>query len=278
MNLASFRHRFWQNAIDVEHPVASLARWPRWLLHIAVRRPAVARFRTGGLTMRLAPRLSGFGSTSIYIKRDNYEPELLAVSRFIEPGSVVLDIGASFGIFSLFMAHFTGPGGKVHAFEPGAYSFGELQANVARNNTARIVVHQMAASDSAAMLKLTPPGGAPVTASIADWPGGEDVPAARVDAIVPPEDAERVGFIKIDVEGYESPALEGARAIIERCHPPIMFEVSESALARRGQAPADVYAFLRGFGYRFWILERNSFVPITGEPEGNIFAALEIPR
>ena len=276
MDLASFRRQFWQNAFDAERPVASLARWPVWLMHIALRRRAVARFRTGGLSMELAPRLTGFGSTSIYIKRDRYEPELLAVGRLIEPGCVVLDIGASFGIFSLFMAHFAGRGGKVHAFEPGAYSFAELQANVARNNAANIVLHRMAASDRPAMLKLAPVGGAPVTFSIGDAPDAETVPAGRVDEAVPPEDATRVRFVKIDVEGYEIAALEGARAILERNRPTVMFEVCEESLARQGHRPADIYGFLAAFGYRFWILEGGRFVPIDDHREGNIFAAMDI--
>lgn len=276
MDLASFRRQFWQNAFDARHPFASLVRWPVWLMHIVFRRRALARFRTGGLTMEVAPRLTGFGSTSIYIKRDHYEPELLAVGRLIEPGSVALDIGASFGIFSLFMAHFAGREGKVHAFEPGGYSFGELQANVARNNAANIVLHRMAASDRPATLKLAPVGGAPVTFSIGDAPDAEEVPAGRVDEAVPPEDAARVGFIKIDVEGYEIAALEGARGILERSRPTVMFEVCADSLARQRQTPADIYGFLAAFGYRFWILERGRFVPVNDHREGNIFAALDI--
>ena len=120
MNFAAWKRRFWQNAIDPQHPLASMARWPRWLLACAIKRPTVARFATGGLKMQLVPKLHSFGSTSIYIKRYFYEPELLAIRHLISPGSVVLDIGGSFGIFALFMAHYVGPKGRVHSFEPGS--------------------------------------------------------------------------------------------------------------------------------------------------------------
>ena len=238
----------------------------------------MARFATGGLKMRLVPRLHSFGSTSIYIKRDHYEPELLAVGRLIAPGSVVLDIGGSFGIFALFMAHVAGPRGKVHSFEPGRFSFEQITANVALNGLAQqIAVHRVAASDRAATMQLFHVGNAPVTFSVGGGEGiaAEDVPAVRVADQVPPDEAARVSFIKIDVEGYEIAALEGARAILEARHPAIMFEVSGQALARQGQVPADVFAYLAAYGYRFWVLEHGRFVPQDQPCEGNIFAAID---
>ncbi len=277
MTLSGFRRRFTQNAMDTAHPFASLARWPAWLLACASGRATIARFKTGGLKMLLVPKLHSFGSTSIYIKRDYYEPELLGVGRLIKPGSVVLDIGGSFGIFALFMAHFSGPKGRVHSFEPGHFSFSQLSTNVALNRMEqRIVLHHAAASDRSATLQLFHIGGSPVNFSLGGATGiaAEEVPAVRVADLVPAADAARVSFIKIDVEGYEIAALEGARPIIEAAKPVIMFEVSASALARQGQVPLDVYDFLSSFGYRFWMLEGTRMVPVEGTPDGNIFAAI----
>lgn len=278
MDLASFRRRLFQNALDTKRPFASVSRWPLWLAACALRRSTVVRFATGGLKMRLIPRLHSFGSTSLFIKRDHYEPELLAISRLIAPGSVVLDIGGSFGVFALFMAHFVGPQGRVHSFEPGRFSFEQLERNVALNPAAatRITLHKVAATDVPASLELYHVADSPVNFSVGKAEGAtsETVPAMRVDALVSPEEAARVSFIKIDVEGYEIAALEGARAIIEKSLPTIMFEVSEDALGRQGLAPADIYRFLGDFGYRFWGLDQRSrFVPVTGTPDGNIFAS-----
>lgn len=275
--LRSLIGRFRQNAIDARHPVRSLARWPRWLVACATGKRQVATFAAGGLRMRLIPKLTQFGTTSLFIKRDAYEPELLAVRRLIRPGDVVLDIGGSYGVYTLFCAHFVGPRGHVHVFEPGALSHVELVANVAANGLRdRVTIHHAAASDRPGELRLAHIAGSPVNFSISD---GDDVatevvPAVRVDAVVPPDDATRVTFIKADVEGYERSALEGARAIVEARKPVILFEVSASALERQGRQPADIYAVLRELGYAFWMLDGQSkFVPVTGSPEGNIFAA-----
>lgn len=278
MNLRTALSRFRNSGIDPLHPMRSLARWPRWLVACAHGGLTTARFATGGLQMQLVPRLHSFGSTSIYIKRDAYEPELLAAGRLIEPGSVALDIGGSFGIFALFMAHFTGPRGKVHSFEPARLSFDILSRNVALNRLSdRIALHRVAAADRPSTLQLTHLSNSPVNFTVAPVAGAatEEVPAARVADLVPVADAARVGFVKIDVEGYEMAALEGARPILEARRPTILFEVSAAALARQGQAPADIFAYLASYGYRFWMLRDGRFQPQEQPSEGNVFAAID---
>jgi FkbM family methyltransferase len=226
--------------------------------------------------MRLLPRLTTFGSTSIYIKRDNYEPELLAIRQFISDGDIVLDIGGSFGIYSLFMSTYVGPNGKVYAFEPGLFSYAQLTANVLLNHRERrIITYQVAASDRAHALRLNHVANSPVNFSIGldETNEHEVVRGDRVDSFVSETEQGNVSFIKIDVEGYERTALEGARKIVEKSRPTILFEVSSGALQRQGLTPDDVYSFLASFHYKFYALNAwNNLVEIAGTPEGNIFA------
>lgn len=273
-SLASWRRRALQNAIDRERPLRSLLRWPAWLAACALRRPTVARFATGGLRMRLQPRLTGFGSTSLFIKRDAYEPELRLIRQFVRPGDVVLDIGASFGAFALFLAHYVGPAGRVHAFEPGGFSYTQLDANVALNGLQdRITLHRAAAGEAPNVLRLYHISDAPVTFSMGgEGDDYEEVPSVRVDATVPPDEWARVSFVKIDVEGFERFALEGARNILEAAHPTIMFEVSAAALVRSGMTPAAMYEYLAAYGYGFHRFVGNALEPVAGYPEGNIIA------
>lgn len=48
------------------------------------------------------------------------------------------------------------------------------------------------------------------------------VPARRMDSLIGP--GQQIDLIKIDVEGFEYEALSGAKALLERCHPAILFE------------------------------------------------------
>src|SRR4030095_4914874 len=52
------------------------------------------------------------------------------VRRLLEPGAVVLDIGANIGAHTLPMARRVGPNGKVYAFEPTQFAFQKLQNNI----------------------------------------------------------------------------------------------------------------------------------------------------
>jgi hypothetical protein len=63
---------------------------------------------------------------------------------------------------------------------------------------------------------------------------------------------------------YEQTALEGAREIISKGQPLILFEVSMSALRRHARAPKDVYNFLRD--------QKKRFVRLSDTPDGNVIA------
>lgn len=277
-SIVSYGRRFAHSALDENAPILSLARWPAWLIACLIGQPVLTKFKTDGLRMYLIPKLHTFGSTSIYIRRDNYEPELKAISRFLGHGDVALDIGGSFGIFALFMSSYVGPTGKVYSFEPGQFSFAQLSANVRLNNRSdRVILHNVAASDQKSEIRLAHLHDSPVNFSIGEIADvqGETVHADRIDDILPEIEQNRVRFIKIDVEGYELTALTGCRVIIERNHPVIMFEVSRPALARQNLRPEDVYNFLAAFGYSFKIFQEGQFVSINDFREGNIFAISE---
>ena len=56
-----------------------------------------------------------------------YEPEIINVlERFIDPGDVVVDAGASIGLHTCLMSKLVGDDGLVLAFEPQVASFSWL--------------------------------------------------------------------------------------------------------------------------------------------------------
>src|SRR5687767_911797 len=58
--------------------------------------------------------LSFFGKTKI-----DYEPEYRnIISKLIEPGNLIFDIGANIGQYSIFFSHATGLTGKIISIEP----------------------------------------------------------------------------------------------------------------------------------------------------------------
>lgn len=82
---------------------------------------------------------------------------------------------------------------------------------------------------------------------------GQSHVVSGTDTWVVPLDAfglTDLDFLKLDVEGLEQPALEGARETIERCRPWVMIERNELARDYYGADPDGAHKRLRQWGYR----------------------------
>lgn len=150
------------------------------------------------------------------------------VYRLIEPGDLVVDVGANVGYLTSLAAARAGSGGQVVAYEPHPRVFERLQANVARwerlvrlGRLAPIELHRAAVSDRTGTGELT---SGPLfhenmgLASLrADDAPAEDAEllAVRVHRLDDVLGARRVGLLKIDVEGHEPEVLRGAGRLLE---------------------------------------------------------------
>lgn len=153
-----------------------------------------------------------------------------------------IDAGANVGAYARRMAdHFA----VVHALEPAPDTFACLARNVQDWGLAgRIVPHAKAVSAVREGVALAAPGF--LRRSIArEVSGPGEIPAIPLDDL----GLTDCLFLKLDVEGYELKALEGARATIERCRPFVMMEVKERQL-KRGTADTRPVDWLEVRGYR----------------------------
>ncbi len=92
-----------------------------------------------GVTFRIDPRCRAqLGS--------NYEAEVAHfLSKRIKPGAICFDVGANVGAYALQLSHWTGPTGKVVAFEPNPIAIQALTEHVQFNGFERIVDIEQAA-------------------------------------------------------------------------------------------------------------------------------------
>ena len=145
-----------------------------------------------------------------------------AVMRMVRRGSVVADVGANLGYFTLLLADLTGPAGKVLAFEPQPAMARLLRKSIDVNGFGGIAdLHAVAlgaeAGTAAIETSLENPGGGRTIAG----EGGQGcarVPLARFDAIPHARDVE---FIKMDVEGFEPEVWKGMTARLDRTDLPL---------------------------------------------------------
>lgn len=130
---------------------------------------------------------------------------------FVDNRRVALDIGAHVGFWSMWLAdEFE----SVHAFEPSPEHAECFSRNVTGKN---VTLHQYALGASAGRSGLSSD---PDNSGKACLAAGAAVEVRALDSF----ELQDVGLIKIDVEGYESEVLDGARRTIARCRPIVVFE------------------------------------------------------
>jgi FkbM family methyltransferase len=147
------------------------------------------------------------------------EAEADVFRQVIRPGMTVVEAGANIGAHTVVMAKACAPG-RLIAFEPQQRAFQLLCANLTLGaitaRFARMPVTNYAAAGNFGQV-------APLFARVvADggWADGRTVRVSPLDAL----DLATCDFLKIDVEGWESEVLRGARQTILRCRPLIYVE------------------------------------------------------
>lgn len=192
----------------------------------------------------VSPRL--WIELSLMRRNRNLEPELWLLEHLLDKDKVAVDVGANKGIFSLFMLKHAG---AVHAFEPNPQCYRDVR----RVLPARASVHQIALGEEPGELVLrydpdnTGRGTCHSDNPLEDDPDiktilTERVEARRLDSM----GLSDVGFIKIDVEGFEESVLRGAEGLLEAERPNMLIEIEErhnpGGLSR-------IIAFLGPLGY-----------------------------
>jgi FkbM family methyltransferase len=135
----------------------------------------------------------------------------------VKPGDVVIDGGGCWGDTALYFADQVGPQGKVHVFEFSPANLALLHHNTAHNPELkeRIHLHEAALwSNSTDTLCFDEAG--PGTRIGA---GSCHAQTCAIDDWVVTENISHIHFIKMDIEGAEGKALNGARSTIQSQHP-----------------------------------------------------------
>ena len=174
------------------------------------------------------------------------EGEVELFTQFISQGAVVLDIGANIGAHTVPLAQLVGSGGVVVAFEPQPTLHQILCANLVLNSIPNVLTYAMALGNCEGTCLIPdldysqPNNFGGISMDMVEE--GVEVPLGKLDDF----QLERVDFIKIDVEGFESKVLEGAAETIARCQP-IMYIEND-----RVEKSAELIQRLFDMDYRLW--------------------------
>lgn len=145
----------------------------------------------------------------------------------IEPGDVIVDVGAHLGVYTAFAL--AKGAGQVVAIEPEPVNLACFKQTFDEEIThGRVRLVEVAAWDSRDVLVFDVPGEGNTGGGRIDGGEGEshvlfsgtiEVPAVPIDDVVAELGLERVDIIKMDIEGAERQALTGARRTLARFGP-----------------------------------------------------------
>ena len=184
-------------------------------------------------------------------QEDWFEDEIRFVRRFLRPGMAAVDVGASFGIYTMAMAEAVGAQGKVWAFEPTPADRG-LPAGRPSMST-----RQYRCISAAALCRIDRAKCSSCLETDSELnsiarPGesrGEvlSIPAHTLDQLSLEHGWRNVDFVKIDVEGHELEAVTGGTSFFTAASPLVIFEI------KRGER-FDIRTLepFRAMGYQFY--------------------------
>jgi FkbM family methyltransferase len=244
---------------------------PLWnLLRRPYRAALAATGRNGvpvtiaGATLRLAPEFAGAGWE--HAEEDCYAAFLAA----LRPGMTVFDVGAHIGTYSMLAARRCAPGGQVVAFEPNAYTRERLLRHLEWNGVAAVVtvLPMGAGREIGEAVFYAEPDLADAENSLLPRPGlkATRVPLTTIDAVAA-ERGLRPALIKMDIEGGEWDALQGAANTLATAKPALLISLHPPRLAELGVDEARVLAWFAERGYRTKIIGRDHEVHVWAEPQ-----------
>lgn len=200
---------------------------------------------------------------SIYI---NYEPYMAAaLNRCLRPSATFYDVGAHFGLWSMYAARLTGASGRVVAFEPSA-AFDVLDSNTGAFGHVVRVRSAVGACDGDAVFYaqgLSASGSLNFAVTKINQHFLPTVPISPVSVRVRSLDSmsaeagRDADLIKVDVEGNELRVLEGATSLIERARPTWVIEIHPPQLRECGATDEECLGLLRRSGYSVEVIDRK---------------------
>jgi FkbM family methyltransferase len=177
------------------------------------------------------------------------------LQEFVPNGSVVIDVGANVGFFSLRFARWVGGDGEVISIEPEDHNYETLVRTLKRESlfgNVRALKAVAAATAGTMFLEINQLH--PADHKLSRDGTGVPVEAVRLDDLVQDKGTLRPSLVKIDVQGAEMLVLQGAADILKLSAPALFVELQEEGLKKFGTSVAAILDHLSQCGYEpYWL-------------------------
>lgn len=204
-------------------------------------------------------------------QEDWFEDEIKFVRHMLKPGMKVVDIGASYGVYSLTAARCVGATGKVWAFEPSSATAACLARGIERNRFDNLQLIQAGLSNKngQAKLMISPNTELGFVAEEGAADGAHEIVLLKtLDECMTEWGWKDIDFMKIDAEGHEEKVIAGGARFFDSNSPLILFEIKAGEKVNLGIA--DAFAALGYRSYRL-IPGLNTLVPFDNSEQLDAF-------
>jgi FkbM family methyltransferase len=191
------------------------------------------------------------------IKSDQvFEKDVIDLaSKYIKSGNTVLDVGANFGQMSILFSNMVGENGKVHSFDADDWVYEIFNKNLEANNkTGNIIPHFGAVHNVAGETLIFPDqdfeeyGAYGAYGIDYNATKGREVKTITIDSL---NIREPISFMKIDIQGGDLQAMQGAVKTIEKNRMPILFEYEYHFEEKYNMCFHDYVDFVQSINYKF---------------------------
>lgn len=212
-----------------------------------------------------------------FVYRIAEKNELVFLDRFNFSDFVCFDVGANIGYWTMYLSAKL-RAKQVHSFEPDPVLFSILQKNIVLNKAERQVSENqcaIGADKNDIMLYLHPDNSGDNRPYFVEGRNCIQVQSMTIDTYVKKHRIEKVDFIKMDIQGGEAMAIEGALETLFRYQPVLMVEFSTDVAPYGAAALREKLKSFLTKHMQLFAVKKNQLVSIDINQlyhyEGNIF-------
>lgn len=184
--------------------------------------------------------IAGSSNHGCWLGSYEYAKQHLVVQTVL-PGKVVFDVGAHVGFYVLLFSELVGDSGQVVAFEPFPPNVAYLKKHLALNRCTNVTIVEAAVADRSGTAYFAEAASSSM-GHLAAY-GQRQVPQVSLDEWISAGRLPVPDYLKIDIEGAELLALQGAQSTLMRYCPTIFLATHGAELHAR------CCSLLQEFGY-----------------------------
>jgi FkbM family methyltransferase len=272
---------YWQQ-IGADYGSQRLAKLPWQWTDRSIDSPSTPIPFDTDILLALPANLQSSTTRCLLAEGDWFERELEFWRGYIRPGMKVIDIGASFGVYTFSAARRVGKDGMVYAIEPFSGSIDCLNETCRVNKFSNVQVVKKAIADREFTAQLVLQSSSEFNYLVTDESSidpatpVEEVFCITLDTFTQQLNLDRLDIIKISTEGNELDILIGGTETLSKFAPTIIYN---SYTSKGVNLAAAEFLIDRGYDLFRYQPYLQQLIPLVNETDfAEVLKAIAIPK